>query len=101
MSTMQSYANGTATATLEGREGWYQSEQLRKSEKVNTNDWTPTGGFLAPGVKLGPVVDGVQTYVPNDTYVNPQLYWQEFQNNSPEPFIIDASYIKLREMSLS
>ena len=47
------------------------------------------------------MVDGVQTYVPNDTYVNPQLYWQEFQNNSPEPFIIDASYIKLREMSLS
>ncbi len=101
MTTMSSYVNGTATATLEGREGWYQSEQQRKAEGKTSGDWTATGGYLAKGVKFGPVIDGVQTYIPNDTYVDPQLYWQTFQENSPEPFIIDASYIKLREMSLS
>ncbi len=101
MTTMQSYVFGTATATLEGREGWYQSEQQRKAEGKTSDEWTATGGYLAKGVKLGPVIDGVQTYIPNDTYVNPQLYWKTFEENSPEPFILDASYIKLREMSLS
>lgn len=101
MSTMMSYYNGTATETLEGREGWYRSEQQREAQNVSSEEWKPTGGYVAKGVKLGPEVDGVQTYVPNETPVNPALYWQSFQDQSPEPFIIDASYIKLRELSLS
>ena len=101
MSTMMSYSNGTAIETLEGRAEWYASEQQRKSQNKTTTDWVPTGGYVAKGVKLGPVIDGVQTYIDNDTPVNPQLYWQAFQDNSPEPFIKDASYVKLREVSLS
>lgn len=101
MSTMLSYVNGTATETLKGRKEWYTSEQQREAQNVSTEDWVPTGGFVAPGVKLGPVIGGVQTYIDNTTPVNPALYWQAFQENSPELFIIDASYIKLREVSLS
>ncbi|MDD6151779.1 MAG: SusC/RagA family TonB-linked outer membrane protein [Bacteroidales bacterium] len=101
MSTMTAHANGTATATLEGRAEWYASEQQRMAENKSSAEWVPTGGYVAKGVQLGPVVDDVQTYVENTTPVNPQLYWQSFQDNSPEPFIMDASYVKLRELSLS
>lgn len=101
MSTMTSYYNGTSKATLEGRAEWYASEQQRLAENKTTSEWVPTGGYVAKGVQLGPVVDGVQTYVENTVPVNPQLYWQAFQDNSPEPFIMDASYIKLREVSIS
>jgi hypothetical protein len=100
MSTMQSYANGTATATLEGRAGWYASEQERRAAG-SPAAWIATGGYLADAVRLGEVVDGVQTYQENDVYVNPQTYWQSFQETSPEPFILDASFMKLREVSLS
>lgn len=101
MSTMMSYVNGTAKETLQGREEWYASEQQRKSQNISSDDWTPTGGYVAKGVQLGPVIDGVQTYIDNTVPVNPQLYWQAFQENSPEIFIKDASYVKLREVSLS
>ncbi|GHU99519.1 SusC/RagA family TonB-linked outer membrane protein [Bacteroidia bacterium] len=100
MSMMQSYYNGTATATLEGRDAWYTSEQ-NKLAAGSPSSWVPTGGYLAKGVKEGPMVNGEQTYIDNDVYVNPQLYWQTYQEGSPEPFICDASFIKWRELSLS
>lgn len=99
MSMMQSHYNGTSKHTLEGRDGWYRSQQA-KEEAGNPADWQPTGGYVVDGVK--PVeVDGVTTYVENDIYVDPQAYWQCFQDKSPEPFIVDASFIKLREVALS
>ena len=54
------------------------------------------------GVKVaGTDPEGNPIYVENDIYVNPQSYWQSFQDVSPEPFIIDASYIKFRELAFS
>lgn len=100
MSMMQSHYNGTSKHTLEGRAEWYRSQQA-KEEAGSPADWKATGGYLVDGVKPGPVVDGVQTYVENDIYVDPQAYWQCFQDVSPEPFIVDASYIKLREVAFS
>lgn len=100
MSMMQAHYNGTSKHTLKGRREWYLSEQA-KEEAGSPADWKATGGYLVDGVKPGPVVDGVQTYEKNDIYVNPQSYWQCFQDVSPEPFIVDASYIKLREVALS
>lgn len=44
---------------------------------------------------------GNPIYAENDIYVNPQSYWQAFQDVSPEPFIIDASYVKFRELAFS
>lgn len=41
-------------------------------------------------------------YEKNTTPVDPQKYWNNFSSiNTPEPFIYDASFIKLREMTLS
>lgn len=33
--------------------------------------------------------------------MNPFNYWESLQENTPEPFIYDASYIKFRELSIS
>lgn len=101
MSKMQSHVNGTSKETLEGREGWYASEQARLSANVDAKDWTPTGGYVGKGVKAVTDADGNVSYVPNDVYVDPAKYWQALQNSSPEPFICDNSFVKLREVSLS
>ncbi len=101
MSMMQSYYNGTSKKTLKGRDAWYRSEQA-KVAAGSPADWVATGGYLVDGVKpAGTDADGNTVYVKNDIYVNPQAYWQSFQDVSPEPFIIDASYIKFRELALS
>lgn len=100
MSMMQSYYNGTATETLEGRDAWYRSEQAREAAG-SPADWKATGGYLVDGVRAVDDGNGGVTYVENDIYVNPQAYWQSFQDVSPEPFIIDASYVKFRELALT
>lgn len=100
MSAMQAYTNGISTYTLEGRREWYESEEQRLSQNIVPNDWTPTGGYLGKGVKnIGTDVE--PQYVANDVYVDPQVYWRSVADNTPEPFIYDASYIKLRELTLS
>lgn len=100
MSMMQSYYNGTATETLEGRDAWYRSEQAREAAG-SPADWKATGGYLVDGVRAVDDGNGGVTYVENDIYVDPQAYWQSFQDVSPEPFIVDASYVKFRELALT
>lgn len=101
MSSMMAHSNGTAKATLEGRREWYQSEELRKQGNIQIGDWTPTGGFVGQGVvNVGTAESPV--YEKNTTPVDPQKYWNYFlSSNTPEPFIYNSSFIKLREMSLS
>jgi TonB-linked SusC/RagA family outer membrane protein len=100
MSAMQAHTNGTSKNTLEGRKEWYESEENRLSENISIADWTPTGGYIGKGVmNIG--TDDNPEYVPNDIPVNPQSYWNNIYNNTPEPFIRDASYIKLRELTFS
>ena len=101
MSDMMAVSNGTSERTLEGREAWYASEEQRKAANVQLADWTPTGGFVGKGVvNVGTAEDPV--YEENTTPVDPQKYWNYFLSaNTPEPFIYDASFIKLRELSLS
>ncbi len=101
MSSMMAHMNGTATATLEGRREWYESEELRKQANILESAWTPTGGFIGKGVVNIGTEDNPQ-WAPNTTPVDPQDYWANFQNaGTPEPFIYDASFIKLRELSLT
>ncbi|WP_335964823.1 SusC/RagA family TonB-linked outer membrane protein [Galbibacter sp. PAP.153] len=100
MSHMLSNQMGTTKETLEGRAGWYASEAARIAAGETTEDWVPTGGYIGQGVKnIG--TEEAPEYVPNDVYVDPQDYWTNVASNSPEPFIDDASYIKLRELNLS
>ncbi len=99
MSARASYESGKALATLEGRDAWYRSEEERmaKGFAKGSADWTPTGGFIAPGV----IDNGDGTYRPNDIIVNPEDYWMSVSRNAPSMFIYDNSYIKCREISLS
>lgn len=104
MSSMMAHQNGTAKATLEGRKEWYNSEEERKQANMERDSWTPTGGYIGKGVvKVEKEVNGKieTTYEPNTTPVDPQKYWDFFPTNSPEPFIYDASFVKLREMTLT
>ena len=101
MSAMQSHVNGTSKETLEGRQEWYSSEQKRQSAGVPAGNWIATGGYVGKGVMAIKNDDGEMIYVPNNVCVDPAKYWQALQTTSPEPFIYDNSFVKLREISLS
>ncbi|MDR2272980.1 MAG: SusC/RagA family TonB-linked outer membrane protein [Sphingobacterium sp.] len=100
MTALQSYKYGTSTSTLEGREGWNASEEQRLASGKTAQEWVPTGGYIGKGVKnIG--TDDQPEYVPNDEFINPNAYWNNVTNNTAEPFIYDASFIKLRELNLT
>ena len=100
---MKLYQYGAHSGTIEGREGWAQSEKERLDAGVAPGDWVATGGYLADGViQDGVDPDGNPIYKQNDVYVDPRDYWANIANKHiMKPFVYDASYIKLREVSLS
>ena len=99
MSARASHESGKALATLEGREAWYKSEEQRMAAGYakGSPDWTPTGGFIAPGV----IDNGDGTFRPNDVIINPEDYWMSVCRNAPSMFIYDNSYVKCREITLT
>jgi len=98
--------SGNAIATIDGRDEWYSSEEAREAAGILPEDWVATGGYLAEGVyQKGTLINGEnlggQT---NQTYVNPFDYWHQYANwtnEIHEPFIYDASFVKLRETSIN
>jgi TonB-linked SusC/RagA family outer membrane protein len=98
MSARASYESGKEKGTLEGREAWYLSEEQRQAAGVAAGSaWTPTGGFIAPGV----IDNGDGTYRENNIFIDPEEYWMNVSRNAPSMFIYDNSYIKVRELTLS
>ena len=58
------------------------------------------GGIVGPGVMVDPAGDGT-TYIPNDVVVPGKVYNQTaFQNGVAESSIFDATYVKLRHVTL-
>ena len=102
------YGNGYAgnfTESLEGRAEWYASEDARELAGVAMQDWTATGGYLLEGTyAAGSSIDGQDVSgQTNQTYINPFDYYERvsrWQDEIHEPFIYDASFIKLRELSI-
>ena len=106
--------SGTVVQTLEGREEWYASEEARENAGAaapyfnNGNyivEWQPTGGYQVSGVYAeGTILNGEDVSGQEvSTYLNPESYWSQFSNwgdELHEPHIYDASYVKLRELSL-
>lgn len=97
---------GNFEQTLEGREEWYESEEQRETAGISPEDWTPTGGMLIEGVyQNGTIINGIDVSgQPNQTFADPYIYYQKvsmWQEEIHEPFIYDASFIKLREISLT
>lgn len=96
MSNREAYKTGKALETLEGRDAWYASEEARIVAGVKPADWTPTGGYIVPGVIQN--ADG--TFRPNNIPVDPEVYWKAIANDVQSPFVYDNSYIKCREITL-
>ncbi len=106
------FNGGTHTATLGGRDSFNdwasRNEQARLDFIANGGsalDYVPLdldGGYIGNGVKLvGVDADGNEIYEENDVLVNPQTYWQHASTSIPETNVYDASYVKLRELSVS
>lgn len=80
------YDEGTGTARWTGQ---YAETALGREE-----------GVIGKGVRQV-IVDGVESYIPNDIIVTAnQLYGYSNPRNYHESAIFDASYVKLRELSL-
>ena len=98
MSMRSAYQTGKASATLEGREEWYASEEARKAAGMSDAQWRAAGnarGYVVPGV----IDNGDGTYRPNDIPVNPEAYWKSAADNAPGMFVYDNSYVKCREIT--
>lgn len=87
-----SYSNKTGSvlgvleSTVAGRDEWETAKQIYASTGV-----MPNMGYMVKGVKNG---------VYGEYAVDPQLYWQRVGNIN-EMWVYDASYIRLRQVSLS
>ncbi|WP_374174225.1 SusC/RagA family TonB-linked outer membrane protein [Flavobacterium tructae] len=98
--------NGLTNETLEGRDGYnaWVAEQVAAGKTLNQiGQLTPTAGLIVPGVnEVRDNTGNVTGYQNNTRYVNPQTYWRSLygDNTTPEPFVYDASYVKLREVSI-
>ena len=103
MSMRSAYATGKATATLEGREEWYASEEARQAAGMSEADWRAAGnarGYIVPGViEIRDANNNVIGYKENDIPVNPEGYWKSVADNCPSMFVYDNSYVKCREIT--
>lgn len=78
--------NGQYVETLEGRESWYNATQEERDEG--------SVGYVAEGVKA----DGT----PNDKGIDPQVYFHQRKwGGIAELDVYDASYVKLRDVTLN
>jgi hypothetical protein len=102
---------GTHAITKPGREGfndWAKRNDDARNEWIdegnNPDDYVPLEmdkGFVGDGVKLvGVDAEGNEIYEKNDVITNPQNYWRHTSANIPESNVYDASYVKIRDLSL-
>ncbi|QCR23502.1 SusC/RagA family TonB-linked outer membrane protein [Pontibacter sp. SGAir0037] len=102
MTNRQMYQNGSHIDTEAGRESWNEYQQAVRayqdanpgasSAEVMANVPQNGRGFIGAGVNE----NGEANTVP----VSPSAYWNAYAQ-SPEGFIYDGSYIKLRDLGLN
>ncbi|MWB93215.1 SusC/RagA family TonB-linked outer membrane protein [Flavobacterium sp. GA093] len=92
---------GLLDVTTEGRDEYNAARAAAAAADpdFNPGTWVPTAGYIANGVVNTGTADS-PVYEKNTTPVDPQTYWDDVSRNTPAPFIYDASYVKLREVSL-
>ncbi len=105
------YVGGTHAATLPGREDFNdwasRNEDIRLAWIADGNaaeDYIPIpvdGGYIGQGVvQVGTDENGDPTFEPNSTIVNPQEYWRNAVTDAGENNVYNASYVKLRDLSI-
>jgi TonB-linked SusC/RagA family outer membrane protein len=106
MTNLFMYARGSAIETLEGRAEWILSEENRLAAKKTSAEWLADGnrrGYVPKGViNTGTTANPV--YTANTTAIDPTLYWTLFAtdgSNIATPFIYKATYVKVRELTLT
>jgi len=92
---------GLLDVTTEGRDAYNaaRAQAAASDPNFNIQSWVPTAGYVANGVVNTGTAQN-PNYVRNEKPVDPQAYWTNVFDNTPAPFIYDASYVKLREVSL-
>lgn len=108
MTNMFAVIRGSHISTLPGRAEWIKSEEDRQTAGMTIEAWRAAGrvrGYTPQGVvQSGVDAQGKPVYKANTTAVDPSNYWSQFYsdgNGVATPFIYDASYIKMREITLS
>lgn len=106
MTNLFSVTRGSSKITLPGREEWIKSEEDRMAAGMSPDDWRNAGlvrGYVPQGVvQTGTDADGNPVYEQNTRAVDPSVYWSAFNSAGDglaPPFIFDASYVKLRELT--
>ncbi len=97
MTARSMYSSGKAEETVEGRDAWYKSEEMRLAAGISEANWTATGGYLVDGV----IANSDGTYSQNDIYIDPEDYWSFVSTTVPSVFVYDNSYVKCREITFS
>ena len=106
MTNMFAVIRGSQNSTLPGRAEWIKSEEDRQTAGMSIEQWRAAGkvnGYVPQGV-IQTTVNGKTVYTANTTAVDPSNYWSQFYsdgNGVATPFIYNASYIKMREITLS
>jgi TonB-linked SusC/RagA family outer membrane protein len=108
MTDLFSVVRGSSVKTLPGREEWIASEQERLAAKKTPAEWQAAGnvkGYVPEGVvQTGTDAGGKPVYTKNTRAVDPSVYWGGFYsdgNGIAVPFIYKATYVKVREITLS
>ncbi|MBI9060688.1 MAG: SusC/RagA family TonB-linked outer membrane protein [Marinilabiliaceae bacterium] len=108
---MQYDEQGTSVASLNGRDAWIASEDARKAAGVGSSDWDNTGGvniWVGNSVidngqrdENGKQIGGTSNAGENALYADPMKYWDQFRNELIENGVEGATYVKMRELSLT
>jgi len=102
MTNRQMYTNGSHIETEAGRESWNEyQQQYRAFQDANPSATDAQIRAAVPQEGRGFIGEGVnQNGEANTIPVNPANYWSAYAN-SPEGFIYDGGYIKLRDIGLN
>ncbi|CAI2765704.1 SusC/RagA family TonB-linked outer membrane protein [Flavobacterium collinsii] len=106
MTNANAAAAGLSSRTLDGRDefnAWFAQQIASGKTPDDIAKLQPGAGLIIEGVNEVRDTNGnVTGYKNNATPVNPQTYWRSLygDDTTPEPFIYDASYVKLREVSI-
>ncbi len=101
-------SNGSMQSTIEGRAEWIRSEEDRQAAGKTIQEWGDAGmvrGLVPKGVvQTGTDATGKPVYEQNTRAVEPSNYWAilgDISNAVAVPFIYDASYVKMRQLTLT